>query len=576
VTSSSVRAVIAAADLDEILAPRDGIVAERRMAPDTRSAAAAGGPQIVRFEQAEGPLQSYERSVEVQPRADGRMEVTQAVSMRVGLPGFSWLFALPLRFSTARIARPRRNPWWAPPTRLSRRAAVVLASLCLLTVVVGYLTDLLADTMTYAGGDFHVGKSGQGTALGVVEAGAVGALVVLHLADRRGRRPILVATLVASAVASTAGAVAPSLVFLTASQLVAASLVGAGLVIIGVMAAEEMPAGSRAWALGVIGMCFGLGSGLTLVALPLADLGPSGWRWPYAISVLGVPAVFVCVRRLPESRRWHDPASELDPAPSGPAGPDPRRGPSPGLQAPVRGLQAAPRGLQAPPRALQAPPRGHWRDQLTPTLRRRLLILGAGGLLLAIFTTPASQFQNEFLHAERHLSATRISLLEQLSGTIGGLGTLIGGRLADTWGRRPVAAAGIALGVVVTILHYTSAGIGLWAWNTLGSVISYGVGPALAVYGAELFPTSLRARAGGVLTVLAAAGGVVGLVAAGALSSAFGTIAPALALLAAAPILVVILILVAYPETAGATLEELNPGDPVRAREALISPSVVR
>jgi MFS family permease len=511
--------VIAAADLDAVLTPRDGVVAERQAVPDR--------PGPVCFEQAEGPLAAYRRRVEVRPRPDGLVEVTQEVSLRVGLPGFSWLFALPLRHHAATVGPHRRSPWWAPPVRFPRRAAVVLATLCLLTIVVGYLTDLLADTMTYAGGDFHVGPSGQGIALGVVEAGAVGALVLLHLADRRGRRPVLVATLVASSVASAVGAVAPSLVLLTCFQLVAASLVGAGLVIIGVMAAEEVPAGSRAWALGVIGMCFGLGSGLTLAALPLADLGPAGWRWPYAISLLGVPAVLSSARHLPESRRW------VHPSP------------------------ASPRGRQGP--------------RLSPALRRRLLILGAGGLLLAVFTSPASQFQNEFLHTERHLSATRISLLEQLSGTIGGLGTLLGGRLADTWGRRPVAAGGIALGVAVTILHYTSTGIGLWVWNTLGSIISYGVGPALAVYGAELFPTSLRARAGGVLTVLAAAGGVLGLVAAGALSSAFGTVAPALGLLAAAPLAVVVLILLAYPETARATLEDLNPGDVVTTRVASLT-----
>lgn len=596
--------MITAAELDEVLAPRHGVVAERRVGgnegrvrvgvdptPGTRGlgegragsgrgegpagsdgrgdgrAGSDGGPpcpETIGFEQLEGPLDSYRRQVEVRPRPDGLVEVTQSVSLRVGLPGFSWLFALPLRSYTARIGRPRRNPWWAPPVRLPRRAAVVLATLCLLTIVVGYLTDLLADTMTYAGGDFHVGKRGQGIALGVVEAGAVGALFLLYVADRRGRRPVLVATLVASAVASTAGAAAPSLAFLTAFQLVAASLVGAALVIIGVMAAEEVPAGARAWALGVIGMCFGLGSGLTLLALPLADLGPNGWRWPYAISLLGVPAVLVCVRRLPESRRWVDPSL---------AGGVPVGG-GPGAGQVVGGGAAGGGGVAGA--RVRARRRESWRGRLTPTLRRRLLILGAGGLLLAVFTSPASQFQNEFLHTERHLSATKISLLEQLSGTIGGLGTLIGGRLADTWGRRPVAAGGITLGVAVTILHYTSSGVGLWAWNTLGSVISYGVGPALAVYGAELFPTSLRARAGGVLTVLAAAGGVVGLVAAGALSSAFGTIAPALGLLAAAPLAVVILILVAYPETAGATLEQLNPGDPVRTDDGLLSPGIAR
>jgi MFS family permease len=557
VTSRSTRATIAADDLDEILAPRSGVVAER---PVTSGWDSEGGVRTALFEQAEGPLQFYERRVEARLDPDGKAEVLQSVTLRVGLPGFSWLFALPLRHHTARIASPSRVPWWAPPARLSRRAATVLATLCLLTIVVGYLTDLLADTMTYAAGAFHVGQSGQGISLGVVEAGALGALVLLHLADRRGRRPVLVATLVGSSVASAAGAIAPSLTVLTAFQLVAASLVGAGLVVIGVMAAEEMPPGSRAWALGVIGMCFGLGSGLTLAALPLADLGRNEWRWLFAISLLGVPAVVRWARTLPESRRWSDPSLALDTTPSVPA---PTK--------PEVALASEPRLAHRAPKV--APP-GRWRDRLTPALRRRLVILGAAGLLLAVFAAPASQFQNEFLHAERHLSATRISLLEQLSGTIGGLGTLIGGRLADTWGRRPVAAGGIALGVGVTILHYTSSGYGLWAWNTLGSVISYGIGPALGVYGAELFPTSLRARAGGVLTALASAGGIIGLVAAGALASAFGTIAAALALLAAAPLAVVILIVVAYPETAGATLEELNPAEPPLVASALISPGV--
>lgn len=504
-TVRTVTAVRPSDELDDVLAPRDGVVAEH-------GTDLGGGHH--RFEQRDGPLRSYQRDVWIRPAASGSVEIVQEVRLRVGIPGFSWLFALPLAAHTRRVGRIRSGPWWAPPARLSRRAAVVLATLCLLTVVIGYLSDLLADTMTYAGGEFGVGRGGQGVALGVVEAGAVGALILLRVADRHGRRPVLLWTLVAAAVVSAAGAAAPSLYALTVFGLVAASLVGAGFVVVGVVAAEEMPPGCRAWAVGVIGMCFGLGSGLTLVALPLADAGRSGWRGVYVIALLGVPAVAVCARWLPESRRWSEPMAALD--------------------------RLAPR------------------RRLTPTLRRRLLVLGAGALLFALFASPASQFQNEFLHTERHLSATRISLLEQLSGTIGGLGTLVGGRLADTWGRRPVAAIGVALGAVATIAHYTSSGIGLWVWNTLASVISYGVAPALGVYGAELFPTGQRARAGGVLTVFGAAGGVAGLAAAGALSSLFGSIAPALGVLAVAPLAVVVLILVAYPETAGRTLEDLN------------------
>lgn len=520
-TTTTVRATVTAVELEAILAPRHGVIGECRI--DQFEPAEARGPRTVSFAQAEGPLRSYRRSVTYAADGRGQVDLTQQVRLQVGIPGFSWLFAYPLRAHTARIGALGNSPWWAPPARLPRRSAVVLSTLCLLTVTVGYLSSLLADTLTYAAADFHAGRGAQGVALGVVEAGAVTALLLLHLADRHGRRPVLRWALLASAATSAMTALAPSLVVLTILQLVSASLVGAGYVIIAVMAVEEMPAGARAWAVGVIGMSFGLGSGITLAVLPLAGVGHSGWRWPYAISVVGIVAVLAAARKLPESLRWvNQPAVDASP----------RRG-------------------------------------LSATGRRRLLILGAGGLLLAVFASPASQFQNEFLHTERHLSATRISLLEQLSGTIGGLGTLIGGRLADTWGRRPVAAIGVAAGTAVTLAHYLSGGVLLWVWNTLGSVISYGLAPALAVYGAELFPTSMRARAGGVLTVAAAGGGTAGLVAGGALATSFGTIAPALAILAVAPLVVVGLIVTVYPETAKVTLEELNADEQGSAEESV-------
>ncbi|MGH8922046.1 MAG: MFS transporter, partial [Actinomycetes bacterium] len=185
---------------------------------------------------------------------------------------------------------------------------------------------------------------------------------------------------------------------------------------------------------------------------------------------------------------------------------------------------------------------------------------------LALFFTPAGQLQNHYLSHERHLSALGISILEQVAGTIGGLGTLLGGRLADAHGRRPVAIVGVACGMLVTIACYLSAGAALWVWMILGSLLSYAVVPALAVYGGELFPTGRRGRAGGILTVMAAAGGVLGLVAGGALTTAFGATGPALAVLAAGPVALIVLIAVAYPETAREGLEDLNPEDTPQPR----------
>ncbi len=497
------------ADVAAALRPRRGMVAERRLD-------GARLPGVHVFEQRDGPLAHYRRTVTVADGSHARStnddhHIHQEVELTVGLPYVSWLFAVPLIMHLSGIGDPGRFPWWSPSARLDRRAARVLATLCALTVLVGYLSDLFADTMTYAGSQFRVGSTGQGVALGIGQTAAIVALVLLGVADRHGRRPLIVASLAAGGILTAIGAASPSLTVLTATQVLAGAAIIAASVLIAVMALEEMPRGARAWGIGVITMSFGLGSGVALVALPLADLSAGGWRWLYGLGLLTLPGVIHGARRLPESRRF----------------------------------------------ALRA--------RLTtpgPRLDRRWLwVIGAGGLLFALFFTPAGQLQNHYLRHERHLSALHISIIEQVAGTIGGVGTLLGARLADTYGRRPVAIAGVGLGAVVTLAGYVSSGVQLWAWLTFGSVLSYAVGPALAVYGGELFPTGRRGWAGGVLTILAAAGGAVGLAVGGALTTALGSTAAALGVLAVGPIALMVLIAVAYPETARRSLEELNPGD---------------
>jgi hypothetical protein len=61
--------------------------------------------------------------------------------------------------------------------------------------------------------------------------------------------------------------------------------------------------------------------------------------------------------------------------------------------------------------------------------------------------------------------------------------------------------------------------------------------------------------------VTSLAGSAVGLAAAGALADHYGRIGPALALLGIGPLLLALLVVFAFPETARRELEELNPED---------------
>jgi MFS family permease len=498
VTRARARVVVDRAGAEAWLRPRDDVVLEREVAPG-------------RFEADEGPFSAYERVVDVTPLDgdDGRSEVTSTTTFTLAVPWFAWLYVLPTRARLRRLPG-ARSPWWAPPDRLDPRAASVLGLLAALSLVGGYLGTLLTQSITYAAESFGVdGDRQQGQALATVRIGILLALVLVTLADRRGRRPLLLLTAAGGCAVAATGALTPSLPWLTASQTVARALSAALAILIAVVAAEEMPRGSRAYAVSVLGMAAALGAGMCVIALPVADLGDDGWRVLYLLPLLGLPLCRSVARGIPESRRF------------------------------VRQHRDVPLA-------------GHG---------RRLALLAASTFLLSLFTAPASQFQNEFLRDERGFSAIAITLFTIATNTPGGIGVVIGGHLADVRGRRLVGAVGLIGGVGGTVAMYLSSGPSLWLWSLVAAILGAATIPALGVYGPELFPTSLRGRANGLIGVLAVVGSSIGLLAAGELSDRFDGLGPAVSVLAVGPVVVAVLVLVLYPETADTELEDLNPED---------------
>ena len=119
-------------------------------------------------------------------------------------------------------------------------------------------------------------KTEQGATLAAVRIGIIGALVLTALADRRGRRRVLLVCAAAGCVSPPSAAWLPGLVALGVAQTGVRGLATAGGVLVVVVAAEEMPAGSRAFAITLIGAAGALGAGLCLMVLPLADLARAG------------------------------------------------------------------------------------------------------------------------------------------------------------------------------------------------------------------------------------------------------------------------------------------------------------
>jgi MFS family permease len=486
--------------LERVFSPRDDLVGE---ADD------GGGCFGLR----EGPFEHYRRSVTTDPAtipADGTVEVTETTEFRLAIPVWRPVFTPLARRALRGTDRvPGRSPWWAPPDRFDPRAARVLALLTVFAMISGYLGTLITQTITFAADEFGAGDRAQGVTLAAVRVGVLLALVLAAAADRRGRRTLLIWITVAACITAATGAAAPDLTWLGASQTVARGLSTAMGLLVAIVAAEELPRNSRAYGVSVLALTAALGSGMAVWALPLADLAVWTWRLLYLIPLAAVPVALAAGRPLPESRRFEQHRD----------------------QAPAR------------PRA------------------GRVWLLALSGFLGALFLAPASQFQNEFLRDERGFSATEIAVFTLATNTPGGIGVLVGGWLADVRGRRVVGSISLAVGVALTVLVYLSDGWELWAFSVVAAVIGAATVPALGVYGPELFPTAARGRVNGFITLIAVTGSGVGLLLTGVLSDALGGLGPAIAVLAIGPAALVVLILVAYPETAHRSLEELNPED---------------
>ena len=469
------------------------------------------------FVQASGPFTSYRRTLS---RVDGgRLRETTRFSYTI--PWFAWVFALPVRWTLARRgaspthgehhAHGAPTPWWAPPDRLDARALTVLGLLAAASMSSAFVNTLFTQTVNFAADDFGVGDTGVGVAGSVVRAGIVLVLPVAALADRIGRRRVVTAMAVAAPVVTAMGAFAPSFPFLVATQAIGRPLGLALDFIVAVVAAEEMPRNSRAYAVSVLAMASGLGAGVAVMALPLADISAGSWRLVYLVSLVWLLVAVDIARRLPETRRFERPhvvAPRFD--------------------------------------------------------RRRFAFLASVALLANLFVAPASLFQNGYLEDVRGFSASTIAIFTIATATPAGIGLILGGRLADVNGRKRMIAAGLPLATSLIVLSYSVGGPVMWLSVFLAGTLGGMTYPALAVYRTELFPTGNRGKAAGLITASALLGGIGGLLVMGTLLDRDWSHGSVMALLASAQVVVVIIVLRWYPETAHRELEDLNPEDAIR------------
>ena len=387
----------------------------------------------------------------------------------------------------------------------------VLWLLALASIPFAFVNTLFTQTVSFAADDFGRTDSAIGVGAAITRWGVIIVPPIALFADRIGRRTMLVAAAWAAPLSAASGALAPNFEWLVVSQSLARPLALVINVLILVILTEEMSRETRARSVGLVAIASSVGAGVAVAALPLADTSDAGWRWLYLLSLIWLPVAFVLQRQLRETQRFTRVQTFTDSVP------------------------------------------------VARVSRSRLFTQIAAAFLISVFIASASVYFVNYLRDERNYNALMVSIFTIVTAMPAGFGLIIGGRIADRRGRRQVGAFSLAIGTLLVVVAFATAGPAMWISQLVGGFFLGISFPALGVYRGEMFPTAHRSAGAATVTACGLIGGSLGLIAAGQLLARGWSYGEVMATLALAPILVMVLVLTKFPETVHRELEDITP-----------------
>jgi len=408
-------------------------------------------------------------------------------------------------------------PWVGRAPELTRRQLRVLRLLGTAELFDHYDIGILTLALVQIQAGLAIAEGEIGAVVSLIRLGAVPALLAGVLADRWGRRRLLLATILGFTAATFATAFVQTAEQFAAVQMFARSCLYAETALAVVVVAEELSAAGRGWGIGVLGALGSLGHGVAALAFSLVNVLPFGWRALYALGVLPLLAVAWLRRSLPETQRFE---RERD------------RGAVSGLR-PLLGLMRAYPGRLA-------------------TLLAALAPLDFAGIAALTFMAKSLQEQHGYAPGQ-------VTLLYVAGGALAIVGNVLAGSWSDRFGRRrTIAALLVAFAAAVLGFYRAESWIVAPLWIAM-VFASQGLEVLFKALGSELFPTSYRSTASSVRAMASTLAGSLGLWLESVLYPIAGSHALALTWMLPALALPLVVVTLRVPETALRELEQIAP-----------------
>jgi len=405
-----------------------------------------------------------------------------------------------------------RRVYIRPPEPIPANQSRLLVLVGAAYFIAGYDVNIYGFAVRQIQQTFSIPESDIGLVIVLFRLGIIPALALAWLADRIGRRKLLMITLAGAALSTVWTAFSQSLTEFIIAQTIARIFIYTEEILCMVVIAEEFSERTRGWAAGQLGALEALGGGAAALVFAFVEMLPFGWRAIYALGAIPLLWLVWARRSLPETRRFQerDPNEKIKPFTS-----------------------------------------------LMRNYPGRLALLVCLCVLFGLAMGATVPMASAYLQGTHQWAPWQVSALTLGAGFVSILGTTTAGALSDRFGRRAVIAVTVVMAGISFALFYNWAeGFLLVVTWTTGLFAILAANVLMTALGAELFPTSHRSLAASIRMMAALFGGLLGLLVERELFIVYGQHGPAIATLA---LLAPLCILPTWflPEPAQKKLEEI-------------------
>jgi len=373
---------------------------------------------------------------------------------------------------------------------------VVSALAALNGLLFGFDTGIISGAFLFIQDSFVMSPLVEGIIVsGAMAGAAAGAAVGGQLADRLGRRRLILIAAIVFFIGSFTMAVAPNVPVLVAGRLIDGVAIGFASIVGPLYISEIAPPAIRGGLTSLNQLMVTTGILLSyFVNYAFADAG--AWRWMLGAGMVPAVVLAIGILKMPESPRWLFEHGRKDEARA-----VLKRTRSGGVEEELGEIEET----------VETQSETGVRDLLAPWLRPALVV----GLGLAVFQQ-ITGINAVIYYAPTILESTGLGNVASILATVG-IGTInvvmtvVAIMLVDRVGRRRLLLVGVGgmvatLAVLGTVFYLPGLGGGLGIIATISlmlfvSFFAIGLGPVFWLLISEIYPLSVRGSAMGVVTV---------------------------------------------------------------------------